>query len=331
MLSIKLTSLFVTLVFLLFLTVSLPVSEAGPIKMRISTHMAGKDATGMACKKLGELINARSKGRIKAQVWTDAELGNQREHVEMLHDGSLECFPNLATGTARYVPELACFELPYTYKDDDHMVRVLKALRPYVEKLLAPHNFKPIGYCDIGFRHMLNKKRPIYTVADLKGLKMRAPNPVYAAMFNALGASATTVTWSEVYTALQSGIVDGMEASPGLIYPMRFQEQAKFLSKTYHIGACYMFMYNKKWFGGLPKDLQKVVADATGEASEYQFETQMRFEKENLDKLIAEGVKVNDVKDINEFMERVAVWRSKFIKDKGPNWVKLYKKIKAVK
>ena len=78
---------------------------------------------------------------------------------------------------------------------------------------------------------MLNKKRPIYKVADLKGLKMRAPVPVYGEMFNALGASGTIVTWTEVYTALQTGVVDGMEASPSLIYAMKFHEQAKYLRR----------------------------------------------------------------------------------------------------
>lgn len=298
---------------------------------RIVTFFTSKDAPGMAVKKLGELLNAKGKGRIKAWVSTDAELGNQRECVEMVHDGSVEVTTSLPSGTGRYVPALQVFELPFIYKDDAHMVRVLIALRPYVGKLLAPHNFKPFGYVDIGFRHMLNKKRPIYKVADLKGLKMRGPNPMYVGMFNALGASGTTVTWTEVYTALQSGVVDGMEASPALIYAMRFHEQAKYLSKTYHIGANVYFMTGKKWFDGLPKDLQKVYIEAADEASKYGFDVEMELERQAMDKLVAGGVKVNEVDDLNEFRNKLVAFRDKYVKDKGPEFEKLYKKILEVK
>ena len=297
---------------------------------RIASHMSAKDSAGMACQKLGELLNEKAKGKINAWVATDGELGNQRELCEQVRDGSIEVTTSLPSGTGRYVPSLAVFELPFIYKDDAHMVRVLIALRPYVAELLAPHNIRPFGYMNIGFRHMLNKKRPIYKVADLKGLKMRGPNPVYIGMFNALGASGTTVTWTEVYTALQSGVVDGMEASPALIYAMKFQEQAKYLSKTYHIGANLYFMTGKKWFDSLPNDLQQVFIDATEEASKYGFKMEMELGSKAVGKLVAEGVKINEVKDLNEFRNKLISFREKYVKDKGPKVEALYKKILEV-
>jgi len=306
--------------------------EGQPVyEMRVGTHMSSQDSAGMACQKFAELVAAKSKGRIKTTVSTDGELGAQRELCEMVHDGSLEVTTSLPSGTGTYVPQLALFELPFIYQDDDHMVRVLKALRPYVEELLSPHNIKPLGYMDIGFRHMLNKKRPIYEVADMKGLKMRGPNPLYIGMFNALGASGTTVTWTEVYTALQSGVVDGMEASPALIYAMKFHEQAKYLSKTFHIGANLYFMVSKKWFDGLPQDLKKVVVEASDEASEYGFKKEMELESQAIGKLEAGGVKVNEVKDLNEFKTTCIAFRDKYVKDNGPAYEELYKRILAVK
>jgi len=305
-------------------------AAAGEYEMRIGTHMSSQDSAGMACIKFAELVNTKSNGRIKTSVSTDGELGSQRELVEMVHDGSLEVTTSLPSGTGRYVPELLCFELPYIYKDDAHMVRILKELRPYVEELLAPYNIKPLGYMDIGFRHMLNKKLPIYKIADLEGLKMRGPNPVYIAMFNALGASGITVTWTEVYTALQSGVVDGMEASPALIYAMKFHEQAKYLSKTYHIGANLYFMICKSWFDNLPEDLQKIVVEASDEASDYGFKMEMELEKSSIDKLVAEGTKINEVEDLNEFREKCITFRDNYVKEKGPAFEKLYNKIIGV-
>jgi tripartite ATP-independent transporter DctP family solute receptor len=330
----KMFYFFVIAVIFSFLVTSLHGAEKKEDKVytcRIASHMSSKDSAGMACKKLGELLNKKSDGRIKAWVATDGELGSQREVVEQVHDGSIEITTTLPTGGGAYVPALFAFEFPYIYKDDAHMVRVMKVLRPYVEELLAPHNLKPLGALDIGFRHILNKKRPIYKVTDLKGLKMRGPNPMYVGMFNALGASGTTVTWTEVYTALQSGVVDGMEASPALIYAMKFHEQAKYLSKTYHIGANLYFMVGKKWFNSLPNDLQKLLVEATEEASNYQFEMEMKLEKEALDKLVAEGVKVNEVENINEFKDKLITFRGKYAKEKGPEFEKLYKKILEVK
>lgn len=318
------------IVTLMIVATSFVFAAADEYEMRIGTHMSSHDSAGMACIKFAELVNAKSNERIKASVSTDAELGSQRELVEMVHDGSLEVATSLPSATGRYVPELLCFELPYIYKDDAHMVRVLKELRPYVEELLAPHNIKPLGYMDIGFRHMLNKKIPIYKVADLEGLKMRGPNPVYIGMFNALGASGITVTWSEVYTALQSGVVDGMEASPALIYAMKFHEQAKYLSKTCHIGANLYFMICKSWFDSLPEDLQKVVVEASDEASDYGFKMEMELEKSSIDKLVAEGVKINEVEDLNEFREKCISFRDNYVKEKGPSFEKLYNMILGV-
>ncbi len=299
--------------------------------VRIASHMSSQDASGMGCIKLGELLEAKSKGSFKTVVANEGKMGNQREVVEQVRDGSIEVTISLAGGPGHYRPEVQLLEAPYMYDNDEHMVKVLKALRPYVADILAPFNFIPFGYMNIGFRHMLNKKLPIRKVADLKGLKMRGPIPMYVEMLNALGARGTTVTWTEVYTALQSGVVDGMEASPSLIYAMKFHEQAKYLSKTFHIGANFYIIAGKKWFESLPQDLQKIFIEATEEVSEFQIKMQDKLDKEAIGKLIAEGVKVNEVDSINEFRNKVLPWRDKWVKEKGPDFDKLYNKMLAVK
>ena len=312
-----------SLVFLILIS----TPYAAEITCRMASHMSSRDASGMALEKLGELLTTKSKGQFKTMVANDGKLGNQREVVEQIRDGALEVTISLAGGPGHYAPEVALAELPYVYKDDAHMVRVLKALKPHVEEILAPFNLKPFGYMNIGFRFMLNKKRPIYKVADLKGLKMRGPIPMYIEMFNALGASGTIVTWTEVYTALQTGVVDGMEASPSLIYAMKFHEQAKYLSKTYHIGANFYIIAGKKWFENLPKDLQNIFIEATEEASKYQVDMQMKLDREDMDKLVAAGVKVNEVDSLEEFRNKVIPWRDKWVKEKGPKFEKFYQKM----
>lgn len=321
---------FLLLILMIVATSVVFAAGESEYKMRIGSHMSAYDNVGMSCIKFAELVSERSNGRIETYVSTDGELGDQRELTEMLRDGLLEVNTSLTTAPSSYVGELALFELPFIYKDDAHMVRVLKALQPYVAELLAPFNMVPTGYHDMGFRHMLNKKRPIYKVADMKGLKMRAPNPMFAGMFLALGADSITVPWTEVYTALQSGIVDGMEASVSLIDANKFQEQSKYLSKTYHIGGNMCFMICKSWLDSLPEDLQKIVLECSDEASDYGFKMLMELEKSAIGNLVAGGVEVNEVEDLNEFREKCITFRNNYVKEKGPAFEKLYNMILAV-
>jgi C4-dicarboxylate-binding protein DctP len=248
----------------------------------------------------------------------------------MLHDGALEVVTTLASGTARYVPQLGLFEFPYIYKDEAHLVRVLDAMEEEVSRLLAPHNFVAVGGQNMGFRHMLNKVKPVADVADLKDLKMRGPNPVYVGMFDALGASGTTTDWSEIYGALQTGVIDGMEASPDMIYSMKFHEVAKNMSKTYHIAACVYYMIRKDWLEALPADLQEIVIASAREAAAYQNALDIEAQGASLQKMVDEGLQVNEVNDLGEFQATLEAFKESYVQEKGPEWVDLYNKIKAV-
>jgi len=300
-------------------------------RMRASTPLAAHGTVGKALKMFCELVQEKSNGRILTEDFYIGELGNQRELVEMAHDGSLEVVTSLASGTARYVPQLALFEYPYIYKDEAHLVRVLDALQDDVSALLAQHNFIAVGGQNMGFRHMLNKKRSIATVADLKGLKMRGPNPIYVGMFKALGANGTTTDWSEIYIALQTGIIDGIEASPDMLLSMKFNEQAKFLSKTSHIAACVYYMIRKDWFESLPEDLQQIVTDCAKEAAAYQNDLDMEVQSQALKTLAAEGVHINEVDNIDEFKKHLTAFKKSYVAEKGRPWQDLYAKITSVK
>jgi C4-dicarboxylate-binding protein DctP len=304
--------------------------QAQTFTMRTSTPLSQYGSVGKGLKRFADLVAEESGGRIKTTVNYAGELGSQRETVEMLRDGSLEVVTTLATGTASWVPQLGLFEFPYIYKDEAHLVRVLNALEGEVSRLLAPHNFIAVGGQNMGFRHMMNRRKPIVRVADLKGLKMRGPNPVYVGMFNALGASGMTTDWSEIYTALQTGVIDGLEASPDMLLSMKFHEQAKYLSKTNHIAACVYYMLRKDWYEGLPKDLQGVVMKAAREAAAYQNKLDVEAQGAALQKMVAEGLQVNEVASVKEFQTVLESFKANYVKEKGSQWKDLYDKIVAV-
>jgi len=319
-------------VAVLFLALSIDAeAQAKTYMMRTTTPLSQYGSVGKGLKKLCDLVSEKSGGRIKTTVNYAGELGTQREQAEMVHEGSLEVVTTLATGTARWTPQLGLFEFPYIYKDETHLVRILDALEGEVSRLLAPHNFIAVGGQNMGFRHMLVRKKSIYKVADLKGLKMRGPNPVYVAMFNALGASGMTTDWSEIYSALQTGVIDGLEASPDMLLSMKFHEQAKYLSKTYHIAACVYYVIGKKWYEGLPKDLQEIVMKSAREAAAFQNKLDMEVQEASLKKMVSEGLIVNEVSDIKEFQKVLESFKTSYVKEKGPQWKDLYDKLLSVK
>lgn len=299
-------------------------------RLRSSTNLAPTGTVGRGLQFFVDDVNKAGGGRIAATANFGNELGNQREQVEMCKTGSLEMVVSApGTGPGAYVPQLQAVDLPYLFKDEQHFVRVLNGIEAEVSRLLAPHNFIAVGGQNMGFRHMLVKKRPIYTPRDLAGLKMRGPNPVFVSMFAALGASGITTDWNDVYTALQTGVIDGMEASPDMIYSMKFQEQARYLSKTYHNASCVYYFFNKKWYDSLPPDVQKIVMDSARAAAAYQNKIDLEAQQASLQKMIDEGVAVNEVNDINEFVQLTMPMMDEF-KTRGPEWRDLIEKITAI-
>ena len=185
----------------------------------------------------------------------------------------------------------------------------------------------------MGFRHMLNKKRPIVTVADMKGLKMRGPNPVYVGMFNALGASGTTTDWSEIYGAIQTGVIDGMEASPDMIYSMKFHEVAP-VSEQDEPYRRLRLLHDPQGLARsrFPRICRKIVLDSARQAAAYQNELDNKVQSESLQedgRRRPQGERGE--RTSTEFMKTLETFKQSYVKEKGPAWQALYDKIIAVK
>jgi TRAP-type C4-dicarboxylate transport system substrate-binding protein len=201
-------------------------------QLRTSTNLAKAGTIGLALEYFVNLVNEKSGGRIKATANYGAELGTQGEQVKMCRSGSLEMVVAVpGTGPGVWVPQLVMFEFPFLFKDNEHYRRVLKGMTDEVMRLVEPYGFIATAGQSQGIRHMLTID-PVKSLADMKNKKMRGPNPVYISMFECLGASGTTTDWNEIYTALQTKMINGMEASPSSIYSMKFHEVAKNMTMT---------------------------------------------------------------------------------------------------
>jgi TRAP-type C4-dicarboxylate transport system substrate-binding protein len=305
-------------------------TEEQVYSLRTSTNLGATGTVGRALQYFIEDVNEASGGRIRATANFGSELGTQREQVEMAQTGSLEMVvASPPSALAAYVPQLQVLNIPYMFRDEAHVVRVKNGLEDEISRLLEPHNFIAVGGQNMGFRHMLIRERAIYEPTDLEGLQMRGPNPVYIEMFERLGASGITTDWTDVYTSLQTGVIDGMEASPDMIDSMRFQEQAQYLSKTFHIAATVYYFFNKEWFDALPADLQEIVMASARRAAAYQNEIDLEAQEASLQKMIDEGVVVNEVNDLSEFARLTSPMVESF-RDRGPEWADLIDKMQAI-
>jgi C4-dicarboxylate-binding protein DctP len=299
-------------------------------KLRTSTNTARSSTIGRALDYFVKQVNQQSKNRIKATANFGSELGTQSEQVEMTGTGSLEMVVAApGTGLGGWVPQLVMFEFPYLFKDNAHYRRVLKGMTNEVSRLVAPYGFTAASGQSQGARDMLTVK-PVKSLEDMKGLKMRGPNSVYISMFNALGASGTTTDWSEIYTALQTKIIDGMESAPSSINSMKFYEVAPNLTITNHIIACTYYFYNTKWLKRLPKDLQKIVLNCAEDAAAYQAKIDDVDQTKALKEMKARGVKVWQLHDADKWVRACSGMLAEY-RAKGPAWNDFINKLLAIK
>lgn len=298
-------------------------------QLRASTNLSRGETVGRALQYFVDLVNERSGGRIKAVAYHGAELGTQREQVEMCRTGSLEMVVAApGTGLGVWVPQLLIFEFPFLFKDNAHYRRVLAAMTEEVNRLVAPYGFYAAAGQSQGVRNILTIE-PVYSLSDMKGKKMRGPNQIYIRMFECLGASGVVTDWNEIYTALQTKMIDGMEASPSSIYRMKFYEVAKNMTLTGHIIACIYYFFNKEWLDSLPQDLRTIVLECAEEAAAYQAKIDDEDQEKAFQAMIQEGLNVIELKDRDEWVKACSIMIDEY-RAKGPEWEDFFDKVLSI-
>lgn len=266
-----------------------------------------------AAVRFAEEVKARSNGRIEVTVAPSAQLGDDAAMVTALRTGALDISANSQGAVANTVPEYAAFGMPFLFGD---LQQAWKVMDGPVGKELATKTAEKgmvvLGYWDNGIRHMTNSKRPLRKPEDLKGLKMRTPpDAVTVDIMQALGAEAQQIKFSELYVALQQGVVDGQENPLTNIYSAKLHEVQKHLSLTGHKYEMTPFLMSKRTWDRLSEADRKVIQEAAQAATALQ----RKLSKESDDSLVAElkakGVQV-DVVDKAAFQKATASVLSKW-------------------
>ena len=246
--------------------------------------------------------NAKLAGKAKVVVFGSSQLGGDKEMLQKLKLGTLDmALPS--TVMSSEVDLFGVFEMPYIVKDRAHMGRIEKELfwaklEPEAEK----KGLKVLAVWENGYRHITNNKRPIRAPADLKGIKLRVPEGKWRVkMFQAYDANPSPMKFSELFTALQTGVMDGQENPFTQIYSAKLQEVQKYLSLSGHVYTpAYLTVGARQW-ATLPADVRKVLEDTAKETQAFVYETAAADDTALLAKLKQSGMQVNDV-DQNAFV-----------------------------
>jgi tripartite ATP-independent transporter DctP family solute receptor len=226
-------------------------------------------------KMLKKLVEERSKGRIKADVFPAAQLGSEVAMVEGLRLGSIDVICANAPNAAAFIPELGLFSVAYLFKDIAHFDRVVNdpAFAKRIDEIIASKNIgiKRIGFYAAGVRNIYSRKGSVAGPEDLKGVKIRVQNnPIEVKVWRAFGAIPTPMNFGEVYQALQSGVLDAAENGLAVIESNKHYEAAKFITQSEHQRNLSALYINEKKLASMPADLQKIVLDAAAEAAVHE-------------------------------------------------------------
>jgi C4-dicarboxylate-binding protein DctP len=265
------------------------VRAQAPIVIKFSHVVATDTPKGRAAERFKQLAEERTKGGVKVEVYPNSSLFKDGEELEALQLGSVQMLaPSVSKFGPLGVPAYEVFDLPYIFPNRDVLNRVVNG--PVGHNLfsrLDGHGITGLAYWDNGFK-VMSANTPLHMPSDFKGLKMRIKSSkVLDAQFRALGALPQVMAFSEVYQAMQTGVVDGSENSLPNLWTQKFYEVQKYIALSDHGYDGYAVIVNKKFWDGLPADIRQALEQAMREATTYQFELSLKEQTESLNKIKA--------------------------------------------
>lgn len=307
-------------------------ASAAPVVYQLSDNQPDDYPTTIGDKKFAELVEQRTEGRIKIDVYANAVLFDEKSAIEAVQMGGLAFCRVNAQPLSDFCLPLGTLSLPYIFRDEAHLWKVLDG--PVGEELLAEltaNGIIGLAYYDSGSRSFYNSKREVKTPEDMKGLKIRVQqSKLMMGLVEALGASATPMAYGEVYTGLQSGVIDGAENNWPSYYSTSHYEVAKYFTLDHHTRTPEVLCMSKAIWDTLSPEDQKIVKQAARESEEVQKAAWKAYEEKSI-KAIRDGGKnvITEVPDLAPWQE--AVKKVYDIVDLGPKKAEYIKKIGDVK
>ena len=277
-----------------FLSASLS-AQADKITLKFGHVGAPGSLFAASVEEFARRANENLGDLAEVQVFGSSQLGKDQELLQKLKLGQVH-FSLPSSVMSSVSDEFGIFEMPYIIKDREHMGKVEDALFDSVMQPAAQSKgYRILALFENGFRHITNNSRPINVPSDLEGIKLRTPKGAWRVkMFQSYGANPTPMSFSEVFTALQTGVIDGQENPYAQIASAKFQEVQKYLSITGHVYTPAYVLVSESHFGKLPQEVQDILTATAKETQAFVYDTAAQLETDLLAVIKDAGVEVNE-------------------------------------
>jgi tripartite ATP-independent transporter DctP family solute receptor len=287
--------------------------------------------TVAATENLGKKLQAATNGRLSVQMFPSMQLGGEKETIEQTQIGAIQMLRVSVGSMGPIVDDINVVNMPFLFKNTAHAQKMMDG--PIGQELLDRITASPnaglvaLGWMDSGARSLYNTKRPIRTIADLKGLKFRViGNPIFVDMMNALGGNGVAMGYDQVFSALQTGVIDGAENNPPSYVFSNHYTAAKYYSLTEHLIIPEVLVFSKKAWTALSSEDQGLMKKFAREAQLEERELWKNYEQQAMEKATAAGCEIVEIADKAPFQSAVKPVWDKY----GPKYQDMIKRIQDI-
>ena len=266
-------------------------------RLRVAGNFPNDHTATGAMEVFKKEVEALTKGEIQIDNFPAMQLGGAQENVDQVRSGTIFAVFTSIAYFSRTVPEFEAVSLPFLFASREQAFRVMDGpVGKLFDDRMLDKGFVNLGYMELGFRHATNNARPIKSVADFKGMKIRLqPNEVHLDTFRALGANPVAMDVKELYSALQQGVLDGQENPYNIIATRRFNEVQKYLSNSGHFFDFINVAANRRLFEKLPPEQQQAVRQAMRKAVDWQRAEAAKLDAGFRDQLVKSGMQYDEM------------------------------------
>jgi tripartite ATP-independent transporter DctP family solute receptor len=287
--------------------------------------------TVAATESLGKKLAAATNGRLTVQMYPSAQLGAEKETIEQTQIGAIQLLRVSAGALGPIVDDINVVNMPFLFKNTAHAQKMMDGEigQELLDKITANANANLVALCwmDAGARSIYNTKHPIKTVEDLKGLKIRViGNPIFVDMMNALGGNGIAMGYDQVFSSLQTGVIDGAENNPPSYVFSNHYTAAKYFSLTEHLIIPEVLLFSKRAWTALSADDQKLIKTFAREAQFEERELWKKYEQAAMEKAKAAGCEIAEIADKAPFQAAVKPVWDKY----GPKYQDMIKRIQTI-
>ena len=297
-------------------------AEIGEHKIKFATAGAEGSPIVLGMKKFAEIVEAKSDGKITVKLFPGGTLGGDVQTLSAVQGGTVEMTTMNAGILASVAKDFAVVDLPFLFDSPQQADAVMDGpVGAALAAKLPPSGLVGLGYWELGFRQLTNSRHPVTTVGDIEGLKIRViQSPIYIELFNALGANAVPMPFTELYTALETGAIDGQENPAPSILTAKLNEVQKYMTLTNHTYNPQMVMISGKFWDKLNEEERQLVQQAVLEARDYQRTVSREQAAKAVEELKSEGMEITELppEEVSKFREKAKAVADKFSAELDP-------------